>query len=65
MVAKMYEKFDKYWSTFGTFMVVAVVLDSHYKLEFVEWGIKKVNGLTQGHDDVLAQVVDKVAGGSI
>ncbi|XP_048490408.1 zinc finger BED domain-containing protein DAYSLEEPER-like [Beta vulgaris subsp. vulgaris] len=60
MAAKMYEKFDKYWSTFRTFMAVAVVLDPRSKLEFVEWGCKKVYGLTQEHDDVLTQVVGKV-----
>lgn len=60
MADKMYSKFAKYWSTFSTFMAVAVVLDPRYKLEFVEWGFKKVYGFNEEFGDALTEVSEKV-----
>lgn len=41
---RMLEKFLKYWSNFCTILIIAVILDPHYKLQFVEWAYKKVYG---------------------
>ncbi|KNA25128.1 hypothetical protein SOVF_009420, partial [Spinacia oleracea] len=37
-------KFEKYWATFSTVMVMAVVLDPRYKFQIVEWGYEKIYG---------------------
>ncbi|KAH9671169.1 BED-type domain-containing protein [Citrus sinensis] len=44
MGKRMLEKFLKYWSEFCTILTMAVILDSRYKLQFVEWAYKKVYG---------------------
>ena len=37
----MFEKFEKYWSEFSLILAIVVILDSHYKLQFVDWSYKK------------------------
>ncbi|KAL2921565.1 Zinc finger BED domain-containing protein RICESLEEPER 1 [Bienertia sinuspersici] len=53
MVVKMNEKFGKYWSRFSSIMAVAVVLDPRFKIQFVEWGFKKVYGDVKGEYEFL------------
>ncbi|KAK9668313.1 hypothetical protein RND81_13G050600 [Saponaria officinalis] len=44
MAAKMFVKFDKYWSTFSTIMAIEVIFDPRYKFNVVDWAYKKFFG---------------------
>ncbi|OMO52806.1 Integrase, catalytic core [Corchorus capsularis] len=44
MAARMFTKFEKYWSDFSIIVAIACVLDPHYKLSYVEWVYKKLYG---------------------
>ena len=34
--------FEKYWSEFSLILAIDVILDSHSKLQFVDWSYKKL-----------------------
>ncbi|KAK9192649.1 hypothetical protein WN944_003342 [Citrus x changshan-huyou] len=53
----MLEKFVKYWSNFCTILTIAVILDPHYKLQFVEWAYKKVYG---ENSNELKNIIEKL-----
>ncbi|KAK9733188.1 hypothetical protein RND81_04G049900 [Saponaria officinalis] len=44
MAARMFVKFDKYWSTFSTIMAITVIFDPRYKFNVVDWAYKKFFG---------------------
>ena len=44
MAALMMAKFEKYWSNFSLTLAIAVILDPHYKIDFVEWSYKEIYG---------------------
>ncbi|KAK9682394.1 hypothetical protein RND81_10G070700 [Saponaria officinalis] len=44
MAARMFVKFEKYWSTFSTIMAIAVIFDPRYKFNVVDWAYKKIFG---------------------
>lgn len=44
MAAKMFEKFDKYWSEFSTIMGIAVVFDPRFKFQVIDWAYSKIFG---------------------
>ena len=43
-IAKMYEKFSKYWADFSTILAIACILDPRYKLSCVDFFYKKFYG---------------------
>ncbi|XP_019199709.1 PREDICTED: zinc finger BED domain-containing protein RICESLEEPER 1-like [Ipomoea nil] len=48
MVVQMFAKFEKYWFAFSLILAIAVILDPHYKIHFVDWSYKKL----YGHDSM-------------
>ncbi|OMO94153.1 hypothetical protein CCACVL1_06142 [Corchorus capsularis] len=44
MVTRMYAKFEKYWYDFNLILAIAVTLDPHYKLQFVEYSYQTMHG---------------------
>ena len=45
MVKQMLVKFEKYWSEFSVVLAIAVILDPHYKLRFVNFCYQKLYGV--------------------
>ncbi|CAO2830202.1 unnamed protein product [Amaranthus hypochondriacus] len=60
MACKMYEKFGKYWSDFSIIMAVAVVLDPRFKMQFVQWSLKKVYGDGVIYEEEVAKVRENI-----
>ncbi|KAH9712218.1 BED-type domain-containing protein [Citrus sinensis] len=54
---KMIEKFEKYWYDFCTILAIAVILDSRYKMAFIEFAYSKVYGQ---NSEELKHVRDKL-----
>ncbi|WOL05247.1 zinc finger BED domain-containing protein RICESLEEPER 2 [Canna indica] len=44
MSNRMKVKFEKYWISFNEALAIAVILDQHYKLQFVEFAYGKIYG---------------------
>ena len=57
MATLMMAKFEKYWSNFSLTLVITVILDPRYKINFVEWSYKKIYG---SHSMEFEQVQSKL-----
>lgn len=44
MACQMLPKFEKYWSDFSLILTIAIVFDTRYKLQFVDFSYKKLCG---------------------
>ncbi|KAK2647424.1 hypothetical protein Ddye_014913 [Dipteronia dyeriana] len=45
MITQMYNKYYKYWGEFSVVLAIALILDPHYKMTFIEFDYKKVYGI--------------------
>ena len=50
MVKQMLVKFEKYWSEFSVVLTIAVILDPHYKLRFVDFCYQKLYGVSGAYE---------------
>ena len=46
MASRMKVKFDKYWECYSVVLSFAIILDPRYKLQFVEFCLRKLNSET-------------------
>ena len=58
MATQIIFKFEKYWSEFGIVLAIAVILDSRYKLHFVNYYYTKIYGVMDSVEFV--NVCDKL-----
>uniref|UniRef100_A0A5B6ZFM2 Putative zinc finger BED domain-containing protein RICESLEEPER 2-like n=1 Tax=Davidia involucrata TaxID=16924 RepID=A0A5B6ZFM2_DAVIN len=66
MAIKMFAKFEKYWSEFSMILVIAVILDTRYKIQFVDFSYKKLYGsgsfeFSQVRDNLFSLFIEYVS----